>query len=344
MPRLHGRRPRLRHGRGVAGRCRHRAGRAPQARRAARLHRRPHRPRQPARLRGPARRGADAAPARWAPPVGVVVVDVNGLKRINDRHGHVAGDRALTAFGSELSTAASALPDTPGRAARRRRVLPARRRRLRRPGGRARAGRLRPRRRRPRRGRRVRRRDDRRPARRRRSPRRGCCARPTPRSTAPSAPARGCPVVAGRTARGRPARTRTLEAPERRQFRGRGSADPGQALDEVLRRLDAAEDHDPCGRLVAVAEVLRETVDAAELVRLDAAGRLVDAARPWRTTSSGSYEGEAVLRPRQLRDRRVPGDLRRAHRAVHRRRRRRPAQRPGRGLAAHARRACRRWS
>ena len=45
-------------------------------------------------------------------PVGVVVVDVNGLKRINDARGHVSGDRALTTFGAELSTAASGVPDT----------------------------------------------------------------------------------------------------------------------------------------------------------------------------------------------------------------------------------------
>ncbi|HSN05767.1 MAG TPA: diguanylate cyclase, partial [Candidatus Angelobacter sp.] len=44
--------------------------------------------------------------------VGVVVVDVNGLKRINDLHGHVAGDTALITFASELAAAASALPDT----------------------------------------------------------------------------------------------------------------------------------------------------------------------------------------------------------------------------------------
>jgi diguanylate cyclase (GGDEF)-like protein len=44
-------------------------------------------------------------------PVGVIVVDVNGLKQINDTQGHSAGDHALTSFANELAIAANALPD-----------------------------------------------------------------------------------------------------------------------------------------------------------------------------------------------------------------------------------------
>jgi diguanylate cyclase (GGDEF)-like protein len=36
-------------------------------------------------------------------PVGVVVVGVNGLKKLNDSQGHAAGDAALVAFGAELA-------------------------------------------------------------------------------------------------------------------------------------------------------------------------------------------------------------------------------------------------
>jgi diguanylate cyclase (GGDEF)-like protein len=43
-------------------------------------------------------------------PVGLVVVDVNGLKQINDSLGHHAGDQALTTFAAELAAAASAVP------------------------------------------------------------------------------------------------------------------------------------------------------------------------------------------------------------------------------------------
>ena len=194
-------------------------------------------------------------------PVGVIVVDVNGLKRINDHSGHVAGDRALTAFASELATAASALPDAlsarlggdefcvlvlgaPGDAvvalahdicSRAASVLEE-----------------------------------------------GVACGVATTDHLPEAavtPARllraadaaqyrakrsrsATPVVAGRTGVVGAAPVEDL-VPERRQFRGRGTTDPGQALDEILRRLDAAEDRDPCGRLVAVAEVLRESLDGA---------------------------------------------------------------------------------
>jgi len=195
-------------------------------------------------------------------PVGVVVVDVNGLKRINDARGHVSGDRALTTFGAELSTAASGVPDT----------LAARL------GGdefcllvvgapsdtvvalahdvcsRAASvleegvscG--------------VATTDD--------LPDAGVTPSRLLRA-ADAAQYRAkrsgstVPVVAGRTGQVPVGAAEDEGLPERRQFRGRGTTDPGQALDEVLRRLDAAEDRDPCARLVAVAEVLRESVDAA---------------------------------------------------------------------------------
>jgi diguanylate cyclase (GGDEF)-like protein len=194
-------------------------------------------------------------------PVGVVVVDVNGLKRINDRSGHVAGDRALTAFAAQLSAAASMVPDTLAarlggdefcllavgstsdvvvalaqdvcdRAAA---VLEE--------GvacGVATTGDL---------------------------PDVGVTTSRLLRA-ADAAQYRAkrsgsaVPVVAGRSSAAAEGPA-DEELPERRQFRGRGSSDPGQTLDEVLRRLDEAEDHDPCGRLVAVAEVLRESLDAA---------------------------------------------------------------------------------
>jgi diguanylate cyclase (GGDEF)-like protein len=195
-------------------------------------------------------------------PVGVIVVDVNGLKRINDRRGHVSGDRALTTFGAELSTAASGLPDTLAArlggdefcllvvgassdavvalaqdiCSRAASVLEE--------GvscGVATTGDL---------------------------PDAGVTPSRLLRA-ADAAQYRAkrsgstVPVVAGRTGHV-PADAAADEAlPERRQFRGRGTTDPGQALDEVLRRLDAAEDRDPGARLVAVAEVLRESVDAA---------------------------------------------------------------------------------
>jgi diguanylate cyclase (GGDEF)-like protein len=193
--------------------------------------------------------------------VGLVVVDVNGLKRINDRHGHVAGDTSLITFASELAAAASALPDTLAarlggdefcllvvgapadvvvslandvcdRAAS---VLEE--------GvacGVATTDGL------PQVG--V-------------TPARLLRAADAAQYRAKRA-ASPTPVVAGRTATDA-GETGDEAQPERRQFRGRGSADPGQALDEVLRRLDETDDADPSRRLVAVAEVLAETVDAA---------------------------------------------------------------------------------
>ncbi|NKY15861.1 GGDEF domain-containing protein [Streptomyces somaliensis] len=42
--------------------------------------------------------------------VSLVVCDLNGLKRVNDTHGHSAGDRLLERFGSVLSCAGARLP------------------------------------------------------------------------------------------------------------------------------------------------------------------------------------------------------------------------------------------
>ncbi|GAA3792067.1 diguanylate cyclase domain-containing protein [Streptomyces phyllanthi] len=44
--------------------------------------------------------------------VSLVVCDLNGLKRVNDTHGHAAGDRLLERFGSVLSLCGAMLPGT----------------------------------------------------------------------------------------------------------------------------------------------------------------------------------------------------------------------------------------
>ncbi len=207
-------------------------------------------------------------------PVGIVVVDVNGLKRINDRHGHVAGDSSLLTFASELAAAASALPDT----------LAARL------GGdefcvltvgasgdtvagmaldicRRAAAVL----------------DE------------GVACGVATTDDLPTAgvtPSRllraadaaqyrakrigsPVPIIAGRTAV-EPDAVDTDQA-ERRRFRGRGSLGPGPVLEEILRRLDATVDHDPARRLAVVAQTLAETVDAASwfVSRLEPASSLV---------------------------------------------------------------------
>jgi diguanylate cyclase (GGDEF)-like protein len=43
-------------------------------------------------------------------PVSLVVCDLNGLKRVNDTHGHAVGDRLLERFGRVLSVCAAKLP------------------------------------------------------------------------------------------------------------------------------------------------------------------------------------------------------------------------------------------
>ncbi|WEH35557.1 GGDEF domain-containing protein [Streptomyces sp. AM 4-1-1] len=44
--------------------------------------------------------------------VSLMVCDLNGLKRVNDTHGHEVGDRLLERFGSVLSLCGAILPDT----------------------------------------------------------------------------------------------------------------------------------------------------------------------------------------------------------------------------------------
>ena len=39
---------------------------------------------------------------RWQQPLSLVIIDLDGLKQINDRHGHEAGDRALRAVAQTL--------------------------------------------------------------------------------------------------------------------------------------------------------------------------------------------------------------------------------------------------
>jgi len=194
-------------------------------------------------------------------PVGVVVVDVNGLKRINDRHGHVAGDSSLLSFASELAASASALPDalaarlggdefcvlvqgSPGdvvvtlahdicrRAAN---VLDE---------GVA-CG--------------VATTDDLLTA--SVTPSRFLRAADAAQYRAKRAGLHG-PVVAGRTAIQTDA-VDEMENPERRHFRGRGALGPGPVLDEMLLRLDAAAESESLKRLVVVTETVAESLDAS---------------------------------------------------------------------------------
>jgi diguanylate cyclase (GGDEF)-like protein len=208
-------------------------------------------------------------------PVGVVVVDVNGLKRINDRHGHVAGDSSLLSFASELAASASALPDalaarlggdefcvlvqgSPGdvvvtlahdicrRAAN---VLDE---------GVA-CG--------------VATTDDLRTA--SVTPSRFLRAADAAQYRAKRAGLHG-PVVAGRTAIPTDAVDES-ENPERRHFRGRGALGPGPVLDEMLVRLDAAAESESLKRLVVVTETVAESLDASSwfVSRMRAGARTV---------------------------------------------------------------------
>ena len=51
---------------------------------------------------------------RTSRPFAVVFIDMDGLKRINDRHGHLVGSRALSRLGDTLRSASRAM-DTPAR-------------------------------------------------------------------------------------------------------------------------------------------------------------------------------------------------------------------------------------
>jgi diguanylate cyclase (GGDEF)-like protein len=193
-------------------------------------------------------------------PVGVVVVDVNGLKQINDTQGHSAGDHALTSFAAELAIAANALPD----------VMAARL------GGdefcilavglpaqavQALAEDV------CRRGQHV--------------LELGVACGVATTDGLPSQSMTGSrllraadaaqyrakrsessvPVVAGH--RGLGHGPDAEDEPDRRAFRGRGSRSPSHLVDETLRRLDHAPDAPAAERLALVAQAVAETVDAA---------------------------------------------------------------------------------
>jgi len=193
-------------------------------------------------------------------PIGVIVVDVNGLKQINDTQGHSAGDHALTSFANELAIAANALPD----------VMAARL------GG-----------------------DEfcvlavGMPAEGVQALAEDVCRRAqhvlelgvacgvATTDTLPSHSMTGSrllraadaaqyrakraesavPVVAGH--RGVMPEAGAEEEPDRRAFRGRGSRSPSTLVDVVLRRLDDAADATAAERLAIVAQAVAETVDAA---------------------------------------------------------------------------------
>lgn len=219
-------------------------------------------------------------------PVGIVVVDVNGLKRINDRHGHVAGDSSLLTFASELSAAASTYADA--LAARLGGdefcvlvmgssgddVVALAQDICRRASGVLDEG--------------------------------VACGVATTDDLPTTAvtPSRflraadaaqyrakraglQAPVVAGRTSSLPGDADGDEDQPERRQFRGRGALGPGPVLDEVVRRLDASVEHDPLKRLVVVAEVLAESVDASSWF----VSRMAAGSRTVRTEASAVSRG-----------------------------------------------------
>lgn len=193
--------------------------------------------------------------------VGMVVVDVNGLKRINDRHGHVAGDSSLLTFASELAASASSLPDalaarlggdefcvlvqgSTGDAVVALAHDICRRAAMVLDEGVA-CG--------------VATTDDL-PAV-SVTPSRFLRAADAAQYRAKRARLHG-PVVAGRTAVTAEAGDDS-ENPERRHFRGRGALGPGPVLDELLLRLDSVAEGDPLKRLVVVTETIAESVDAS---------------------------------------------------------------------------------
>lgn len=193
--------------------------------------------------------------------VGVIVADVNGLKAVNDARGHEAGDLVLTTFATELSAAAAVhagvltarlggdefcaltvgLPSET--------VLELAADICRRAGEELEHG--------------------------------VACGVATTDDlgSAASTPSRLLraadaaqyrakrseslvPVVAGR--RSTPEDPSSAGSdPDRRAFRGRGSREPVAFLDVALARLDEVPDLDAVGRIVVVARVLAETVDAA---------------------------------------------------------------------------------
>jgi len=195
-------------------------------------------------------------------PVGVVVIDVNGLKQINDTQGHHAGDQALTSFAAELAAAAAGAPGVLGArlggdefcllavGLEADRVVALAEDVCRRadhvlelgaacgvactdllPSGGMTASRL--------------------------------------LRTADAAQYRAkrsqsrVPVVAGRRAVEPHGHDRGGEDADRRAFRGKGSSTPGRLLDDMLSRLDEVPDLQPQRRLAEVGAALAETCDAA---------------------------------------------------------------------------------
>ena len=73
---------------------------------AHRSHRSAHRPRQPPPVRR--RINDEVPPTDRGSPVSVCILDVDGLKRINDSYGHPLGDRLLTAVGARLAASGEA--------------------------------------------------------------------------------------------------------------------------------------------------------------------------------------------------------------------------------------------